>query len=118
MDVLNGIADTMVSMNKTDSLRKLKDTIKHLNETAQSEDIELKKEEDEITKLKVTLETYVCDCTYKSWGSWGSCSSTCGESGIKKRTRDVKWTPRNGGEACTEKDQQDSYQCNRNCCRK
>ena len=45
---MDGIADTMVSTNKTDSLTKLKETIKHLNETAQVEDIELKREEDDI----------------------------------------------------------------------
>jgi hypothetical protein len=36
-----------------------------------------------------TLECPVVACTMNSWGSWNSCSKTCGR-GIKKRTRTVK----------------------------
>ena len=62
----------MGSLNKTESLKKLEDTIKHLNNTAHAEDIELKKEEDVVMKLKVTIKDYKCDCAYNSWGHWGT----------------------------------------------
>ena len=95
LNVLKGIADTMSSLNKTETLEQLKDTIEHLNKTAHVEDIELKKEEDELMALNVTIQSYACDCTYNSWGDWGSCSKTCGEDGIKSRSRDVRWNATN-----------------------
>ena len=114
--MLKGIADTMSSLNKTETLEQLKDTIEHLNKTAHVEDIELKKEEDELMALNVTIQSYACDCTYNSWGDWGSCSKTCGEDGIKSRSRDVRWNATNGGKECWESDQ-DSSRCNIVCCR-
>ena len=54
---MKGIADTMGSLNKTESLKKLQDTIEHLNKTAHVEDIELKKEEDELMALNVTIQS-------------------------------------------------------------
>ena len=108
----------MGSLNKTESLNKLEDTIEHLNNTAHAEDIELKKEEDVVMKLKVTIKDYKCDCAYNSWGHWGSCSKTCGDDGIKSRSRDVKWHPRNGGKACLEDEKESFSECNRECCRK
>ena len=68
---MKGIADAMGSLNKTDSLKQLEDTIDQLNKTAQAEEIELKKEEEEVTILKVTIEGYECDCTYNSWDVGG-----------------------------------------------
>ena len=115
---MKGIADAMGSLNKTDSLKQLEDTIDQLNKTAQAEDIELKKEEEEVTILKVTIEDYVCDCTYNSWGHWGSCSKTCGEVGTKSRSRNLRWNATNGGTACMESDKKDSSSCNPGCCRK
>ena len=115
---MKGIADAMGSLNKTDSLKQLEDTIDHLNKTAHAEDLELRKEEEEVTKLTVLVERYVCHCTYNSWGDWGSCSKTCGEAGIKTRSRDVRWNATNGGAACVESDKKDSSSCNRGCCRK
>ena len=113
---MKGIADAMGSLNKTDSLKQLEDTIDQLNKTAHAEDIELKKEEEEVMILKVTIERYVCDCTYNSWGDWGSCSKTCGEDRMKSRSRDVRWNATNGGKECLESDQ-DSSRCNIVCCR-
>ena len=115
--MLEGIADTMSSLNKTETLDQLKDTIEHLNKTAHVEDIELKKEEDEVMALNVTIQSYVCDCTYNSWGDWGSCSKTCGEDRIKSRSRDVRWNATNGGKECLGSDQ-DSSLCDNVCCRK
>merc|ERR1711962_1737244 len=115
LNVLEGIADTMSSLNKTETLEQLKDTIEHLNKTAHVEDIELKKEEDEVMALNVTIQSYVCDCTYNSWGDWGSCSKTCGEDRIKSRSRDVRWNATNGGKACLGSDQ-DSSLCDNVCC--
>ena len=116
--MLKGVADTMGSLNKTETLEQLKDTIEHLNKTAHVEDIELKKEEDELMALNVTIQSYVCDCTYNSWGDWGSCSKTCGEVGTKSRSRNVRWNATNGGMACMENDKKDSSLCNPGCCRK
>jgi len=116
LDVLKGIADTLGSLNKTESLKKLEDTIEHLNKTAHAEDIELKKEEDVVMKLKVTIKEYKCDCTYNHWGHWGSCSQTCGKDGIMSRSRDVKWQPRNGGEACLKAEMESVSECNKKCC--
>ena len=113
---MKGIADTMGSLNKTESLKKLQDTIEHLNKTAHAEDVELQNEEDEVMKLRVTIENYECDCTYNSWGDWGSCSKTCGEDRIKSRSRDVRWNATNGGKECWESNQ-DSSRCNIVCCR-
>jgi len=118
---LKGIADTMGSLNTTnttatDGFRKLKDTIRKLNNTAHAEDIELEKEEDEVAKLNATIANFVCDCTYNSWGNWGSCSKTCEPDGMKDRSRTVKWYPRNDGMACIESDKQDSTSCNKDVC--
>ena len=113
---MKGIADGMGSLNKTYSLKQLEDTIDQLNKTAHAEDLELRKEEEEVTKLTVLVERYVCHCTYNSWGDWGSCSKTCGEDRIKSRSRDVRWNATNGGKECLEPDQ-DSSQCNIVCCR-
>ena len=114
---MKGIADAMSSLNKTESLEPLKDTIKQLNKTAHAEDIELKKEEEEVMRWKVTIESYVCNCTYNSWGNWGPCSETCGEYGIKLRSRDVRWNATNGGKECLDW-HEDSSSCNIVCCRK
>ena len=108
----------MGSSNKTENFKQLEDTIKQLNKTAHTEDIELKKEEDKVAKLNATIVSYVCDCTYNNWGNWGSCSATCGNNGTKLRSRIVKWYPRNNGTACIESDKKDSNTCNRVCCRK
>ena len=121
---MKSIADNMGSLKTTnttatDGFRKLETTIKKLNNTAHAEDIELEKEEDEVAKLNVTIVNYVCDCTYNSWGHWGSCSKTCEPDGIKRRSKTVKWHPRNDGMACRESDKQDSSACNKDvCCRK
>ena len=112
---MKGIADTMGSLNKTDSLKKLQDTIEHLNKTAHAEDVELQKEEDEVMGLRVTIENYVCDCTYTSWGDWGSCSKTCGEERIKSRSRDVRWNATNGGKECFGSNRA-SQSCNKGEC--
>ena len=114
---MKGIADAMSSVNKTESLEQLEDTIENLNKTALAEDIELEKEEEEVMTLKVTIESYVCDCTYNSWGIWGSCSETCGENGMKFRSREVRWNATNGGKVCLESDQDDTSTCNIGCCR-
>ena len=106
-----GSLDTRNTTTK-DGFKKLKGTIKQLNKTAHSEDFEMKKEEDEVAKLKATILNFVCDCEYYSWGAWGSCSKTCG-NGTKERSRDVKWYPRNNGMECIESDQEQEQTCNR-----
>lgn len=119
LNVLNSIADTMGSSNTTaDGFKKLEDTIKNLNNTAHAEDVELMKEEDKVAKLNATIVNYVCNCTYNSWGNWGSCSKTCGNSGTKDRSRSVKWYPRNNGTDCIASDQKETSSCPGGCCRK
>ena len=117
----------MGSLNITDlnlnhSYTQLKDTIKILNTTAHAEDIELENEELEIAKLNTTILNFKCDCEYKTWGPWGSCSKTClhvnDTLGTKDRSRSVKWYPRNNGMECTESKKKDSSTCNPGCCRK
>ena len=116
---MKGIADTMGSSNTTaDGFKKLEDTINNLNNTAHAEDVDLMKEEDEVAKLNATIVNYVCDCTYNSWGNWGSCSKTCGNRGSKDRSRSVKWYPRNNGTECIASDKKETSSCPGGCCRK
>jgi hypothetical protein len=39
------------------------------------------------------------DCVVSAWGSWGSCSKTCG-SGLKLRKRSITATPNDTGKRC------------------
>merc|ERR1711871_52373 len=39
------------------------------------------------------------NCVVEEWGSWGSCSKTCGH-GVETRTRNVQTQPQHGGTGC------------------
>jgi len=41
------------------------------------------------------------DCQMSEWGSWGACSTSCLEDGVKTRTRHVNAAPEWGGAACS-----------------
>ena len=53
------------------------------------------------------------DCEMHGWGSWGSCSKTCG-GGTKTRSRSVKTQPKNGGSSCPTTSE--STSCNTQAC--
>eukprot|EP01134_Creolimax_fragrantissima_P000840 CFRG0840T1 len=52
-------------------------------------------------------ETQVCndqlcpiDCVVGDWTTWGDCSTSCGNSGVKHRSREILTPPANGGSLC------------------
>ena len=53
------------------------------------------------------------DGKWASWSSWGSCSETCGKSGIRTRSRSCNNpSPQHGGETCDTLDSTGSDSCN------
>ena len=54
------------------------------------------------------------DCEWDAWGSWGSCSATCG-GGTKSRSRSQAQQAANGGAACTGSSSK-TKACNQNAC--
>ena len=54
------------------------------------------------------------DCVVSSWGSWSSCSKTCG-SGTQSRSRSITTQQSGGGAACPTLTSTQS--CNTQCCR-
>ena len=52
------------------------------------------------------------DGQWGSWSSWGSCSETCGKSGIRTRSRSCNNpSPQYGGETCNTLDSSESVSC-------
>ena len=40
------------------------------------------------------------DCKVSEWGSWGTCTATCGQDAVKERVREVKVKPKFEGMDC------------------
>ena len=118
LNVLKSIAVTMTATQMSDNAKELEETIQSLGAEAQSDDTVLRKEEGEILQLKEQIRKFKCDCAYDEWAKWSSCTKTCGNDGIQKRQRAVRWEARNGGQACLEKERSSKQSCNIKCCRK
>ena len=56
----------------------------------------------------------VVNCKWNDWGSWGSCSASCG-GGTQQRQRDVKQQAANGGNACSGTSSEERS-CNEDSC--
>ena len=93
-------------------VKELEGTMGNLTLNAQTEDEELRKQEDELLKLKEEIENFKCDCEYEEWSdNWGPCSKVCVPDDemlvrvshpVKNRTRGVKWEARNSGSECVD----------------
>ena len=57
---------------------------------------------------------FLVNCQWTSWGSWQSCSVSCG-GGTRRRTRTKYIIDQNGGLDCTG-DNQEFQNCNTNSC--
>ena len=57
----------------------------------------------------------IVDCTWATWGPWGSCDVTCG-GGTQDRTRVEDSPAENGGANCTAVDAVGTQNCNTNGC--
>ena len=63
-------------------------------------------------------ETQPCNCIWSNWGSWSSCTNTCGEgddAGTRCKERQITQQPINGG-TC-QGSQMECEKCNEQCCR-
>ena len=99
MKVLQNITAAM-NHNST-MVQELEGTMGNLTLNAQTEDEELRKQEDELLKLKQEVENFKCDCKYEEWSdNWGPCSKDCVPDDqaywtpVKNRTRGIKWEER------------------------
>ena len=54
------------------------------------------------------------DCEWTPWGSWSTCSSTCGPLGSRERTRLPVWPSECHGDSCVGSGKMTTY-CNRFC---
>ena len=53
------------------------------------------------------------DCALSVWGSWSTCTKTCG-TGTTARRRKIEVDPENGGEECQET--KEMIECNTALC--
>ena len=52
-------------------------------------------------RFQFMFNSFSVDGQWGSWSSWGSCSETCGKSGIRTRSRSCNNpSPQHGGETC------------------
>ena len=116
MKVLQNITAAM-NHNST-MVQELEGTMGNLTLNAQTEDEELRKQEDELLKLKQEVENFKCDCEYEEWSdNWGPCSKDCVPddqsyfSPVKNRTRGIKWEARNNGTECVDADKFEVKDC-------
>ena len=120
MKVLQNI--TILLDHNSTVVKELENTMKNLSSSAQAEDSELIREEDQLLRLKEEVDTYKCDCAYEEWQDWGPCTKTCkNESeadGTKTRLREVKWNSRNSGKPCERDQLSETVDCGLSCCRK
>ena len=53
--------------------------------------------------MNVIFSSTAVDCILSDWSEWSECSVTCGDVGIKSRTRQVVQLPQNTGAECGPK---------------
>ena len=55
-------------------------------------------------RAEIGCNSHECpvDCSFFEWGSWGSCSRSCGDGGYQHRFRSVRHPARFGGRSCAE----------------
>ena len=114
--------DTGLANGENDSIMEsckgLDEYIDKANKTAwdeEKEEMDLEFEELEIAKE--IFETQPCPCIWAQWEEWSQCSTSCGEDGVKKRTRVVEKNATNNGPAC-DGPSEDSEYCDGDPCRK
>jgi len=66
-----------------------------------------------IENEEINVARYVCNCEMDAWSEYDACSKTCGQ-GTHKRTREIKWNLRNGGNPCPPAEETKS--CEDQCC--
>ena len=67
-----------------------------------------------LQRMHIKYIHFLVDCQWNSWGSWKSCSVSCG-GGSRTRTRTKSVVAKNGGIDCPG-DHQESQDCNTNSC--
>ena len=99
------------------SAQDLETTLGNLTDSAQSEEMDLDKEEKKIFQLRDDVKNFKCDCTWGDWKEWSVCTATCG-NGTKTREQNKAWGPRNGGKECPPTPPKQTVPCDLPCCRK
>ena len=62
------------------------------------------------------LQTQTCpvDCVVGDWSDWNTCSASCGDAGVRTRSRTITTPPLNGGLSCPPVTEEEP--CNRRQC--